>query len=48
MLIAAVLAFWKGWQIHRGETAILAYGLGLLALILGLWHLSRKTPQTRG
>ena len=35
MLVAAAIAFWKGWQIHHGETAVLAYGLGAIALALG-------------
>jgi hypothetical protein len=47
MLLAAAVAMWKGWQIHRGETAVLAYGLGALALALGVWHLTRKPPQPR-
>jgi len=50
MLLAAAVAIWKGWQIHRGETAVLAYGLGAIALALGVWHLTRKasTPRARG
>jgi hypothetical protein len=47
MLIAAAIAFWKGWQIHHGETAVLAYGLGAIALALGVWHLTRKMPRPR-
>ena len=47
MLAAAGVAIWKGWQIHRGETAILAYGLGAIALALGVWHLTRKAPERR-
>lgn len=47
MLLAAGIAFWKGWQIHRGETAMLAFGLGVLALVMGIWHLTRKAPQQR-
>ena len=47
MLIAGIAVFWKGWQIHRGETAILAYGLGALALALASWHLTRKPPRPR-
>ena len=47
MLIAAVLAIGKGWQIHRGETAVLAYGLGVMALAVGVWHLTRKAPAPR-
>jgi uncharacterized membrane protein YqjE len=47
MLLAAALVFWKGWQIHRGEMAVMAYLLGVVALALGLWHLTRKAPQRR-
>jgi hypothetical protein len=47
MLIAAALSIWKGWEIHRGETAVLAYGLGAMALALGVWHLTRKAPRPR-
>ena len=36
MLLAGVVAIWKGWQIHRGEIAVLAYGLGVLALALAV------------
>jgi uncharacterized membrane protein len=43
MLIAAALAIAKGWQIHRGEMAVLAYGLGVMALAVGVWHLTRET-----
>jgi len=46
-ILAAAVAIWKGWQIHRGETAVLAYGLGALALALGVWHLTQKPPQAR-
>jgi hypothetical protein len=50
MIVAAAIAFWKGWQIHHGETAVLAYGLGALALAMGVWHLTRdrrRTPTPR-
>ena len=47
MLLAAAVAFWKGWQLHRGETAVLAYALGALAFSLALWHLLRKPPRQR-
>jgi hypothetical protein len=36
MVLAAGVAIWKGWQIHRGETAVLAYGLGAIAFSLGV------------
>ena len=42
MLLAAALAMWKGWRLHRGEPAMIAYGLGVLALALGIWHLARR------
>jgi hypothetical protein len=45
LLLAAVLAIWKGWQIHRGERALVAYGLGALALALAIWLLTRKAER---
>jgi thiol:disulfide interchange protein len=48
MLLAAGVALWKGWRIHSGHTAVLAYGLAALALAMGVWHLTRKTAQRRG
>ena len=47
MLVAAAIAFWKGWQIHHGESAVLAYGLGAMALALGVWHVTRQAPRAR-
>jgi hypothetical protein len=47
MLVAAAIAFYRGWKIHTGHTALLAYGLGALALGLAVWHLTRVTPQKR-
>jgi hypothetical protein len=47
MLLAAAVAIWKGWQMHGGERALVAYGLGVLALALAVWHLARKPPQPR-
>jgi hypothetical protein len=47
MLLAAAVAIWRGWQIHHGERALMAYGLGALALVLGLWLLTRKRPRAR-
>ncbi len=46
MLVAAAIAFYRGWRIHTGQSAWMAYGLGLLALALALWHLLR-TPAPR-
>jgi sulfite exporter TauE/SafE len=47
MLIAGAAAIWKGWQIHRGQLAVIAYGLGALALALAAWHLTRRPPPPR-
>ena len=47
MVLAAVVAFYQGWKLHTGETAVLAYGLGLLALVLAVWHFTRKAPRPR-
>ena len=47
MLLAAGVAFWRGWKIHHGNTAMLAFGLGTLALGLAIWHLTRKPDRPR-
>ena len=48
MLIAAGIAFWRGWKIHAGPHALLGYGLGVLAFGLAVWHLTRKSEARRG
>ncbi len=47
MLVAAGIAIWRGWTIHTGLYAWGAYGLGVLALGLALWHLTRKAEPRR-
>ena len=47
MVLAAAVAFYKGWKIHSGHTAALAYGLGVVALAMAAWHLTRKPPLPR-
>jgi len=48
MLLAASVAFWKGWRIRaNGHSPLLAYGLGALALALAVWHMTRPEPQRR-
>jgi uncharacterized membrane protein len=47
MLLAAGVAFYRGWKIHTGREALLAFGLGLLALGLAVWHLARATRRVR-
>ena len=47
MLLAACFALWRGWRIHAGHMAVLAYSLGALAFALGVWHLTRKPDRPR-
>lgn len=47
MLVAAGIALWRGWKIHTGLYAWLAYGLGAAALGLAAWHLTRKADAQR-
>jgi len=48
MLLAAGFAFWRGWRIHSGSYAWMAYGLGIAALALAVWHLTRQADKRRG
>jgi hypothetical protein len=47
MMVAAGVAFYKGWSIHTGQNALLGYGLGVVALVLAVWHLTRKNSVRR-
>ena len=47
MLLAAGVAFWRGWKIHTGNNALLAYGSRQSALGLAVWHLTRKPDKPR-
>ena len=44
MLAAAGLAFYRGFEIHRGRDAYFAFGLGLVALGIAAWHLRGALP----
>ena len=41
MLVAAGIAFYRGWELRHGEHAWMAFGLGVLALGLAVWHWTR-------
>lgn len=41
MLVAAGIAFYRGWEMRHGERAWMAFGLGALALGLAVWHWTR-------
>jgi hypothetical protein len=45
MLIAGCFALYEAWRVHNGQRAGLALALGLLAIALGMWHLTRKDPK---
>jgi len=47
MLLAAGFAVWKGWKIHTGTYAWMAYGLAVLALAMAIWHLTRRDARLR-
>ena len=47
LLAAGVLALWKGWTIHSGQMAVVAYLLGVVALALSIWHLTRRAAPPR-
>ncbi len=47
MMVIACVAFWKGYTLHTGHLVFTAYGLGVLALALGIWHLTRKPARRR-
>ncbi|HEY1986945.1 MAG TPA: hypothetical protein VGG85_16130 [Terracidiphilus sp.] len=44
MLIAGALAFYRGFMVRSRNDAWLAFGLGVLAIALGVWRLTRKPP----
>jgi hypothetical protein len=45
MLVAAAFAVWKGWRIHSGPHAWLAWGLAVLALGMAVWHFTRPAAD---
>jgi heme exporter protein D len=47
MMVAAAFGFWRGWQIHHGRYAWVAYGLGVSALVLAVWHFVEGARRTR-
>lgn len=40
-----VFAIYEGWRIHVGERAWLAYALGVVAIALGVWRLTRAEKR---
>ena len=45
MFVLGGFALYRGWTIHTGASAWLAYGLGLLSIALGVWRLMRNSNK---
>jgi uncharacterized membrane protein HdeD (DUF308 family) len=45
LLAAGIFALYEGWRIHTGRQALWAYGLGVLAVAVGLWRLIRNPDR---
>jgi hypothetical protein len=45
LLAAGSFALYRGWQAHSGKQALWAYGLGVLAIALGIWRLTCKEDR---
>ena len=40
-----VFAMYRGWVFHTGGRAWFAYGIGILAIALGVWRLLRREDK---
>ena len=47
LILFGVLALYRGYTLHAGQRAWIAYALGGAALALGAWHIIRKAPPRR-
>ncbi len=49
LLAAGCLAFYEAWRFRTGDRAFWALGLGLAAIGIGIWRITRKPdrPQLR-
>ncbi|HUV96167.1 MAG TPA: hypothetical protein VMV98_01740 [Acidobacteriaceae bacterium] len=45
LLIAGCFALYEGWRTHIGQHALWAYGLGILAIALGIWRLTHAPAR---
>jgi hypothetical protein len=45
MLAVGAFALYRGFLLHTGQNAWFAIGLGVLAIALGVWRLTRKPPR---
>ena len=42
LIAAGCYALYKGWMVHAGSQAWWAYGLGVLAIAIGIWRMIRN------
>jgi hypothetical protein len=47
MLLAGCFALYEAWRVLTGQRAGIALALGLVAIALGVWHLTRRETQRR-
>jgi hypothetical protein len=47
LIIFGILAVYRGWTLHAGLQALLAYALGVVSLAIGGWRVSRRTARRR-
>jgi hypothetical protein len=47
MVVVGAFALYRGFIARTGQSAWLAIGLGLAAVALGVWRLTRKSPLRR-
>jgi hypothetical protein len=47
MVAVGAFALYRGVLTHAGKNSWMAIGLGLVAMALGVWRLTRKAPAAR-
>ena len=45
LLAAGAFVLYRGWAIHTRMNAVPFYVLGVLAIALGVWRLTKKPPK---
>jgi hypothetical protein len=45
MILLGGFAFYQGWVLPTGQRSLMAYGVGVLAVAVGVWRLTRKPPE---
>ena len=45
LIAVGIFVIYRGWMIHAHQAVWPFYGMGALAIALGLWRLLRKPPK---